>query len=119
MPGILLGLGALLLILVVLLMVVIESTIMQLMGWGDLRRSLRAALWMNIASSLVGIFFLLLIPGYGRWPLLISYGLTVIIERVVLGRYKPEARRENWMVAVVVNLGSYLVLILPSTLMAD
>jgi len=119
MSGLLLGLGVLLFILVVLLMVVIESTIMQLLGWGDFMDSIRAAIWMNLASSLVGVFFLLLIPSYGRWSLVIGYGLTVIIEGMVLGRFKPEDKRLNWIVSLTANMVSYLVLILPATLMAD
>ena len=112
-------LGLALLILVVLLIVVIESAVLQLMRWGDFKRSLSGALWMNAASSLVGLPFVLLVPRFGYPSLLIGWMLTVIIEALVLTRLKPEARRQNWVIAIIANIISYLIVILPSTMMAE
>lgn len=117
-PGLLIGLGFILFILVVLLIIVIESTVLQLMSWGDFRRSLTGAFWANSASALVGFVFLLFVPRFGRWPLILSWALTVLIEALVLIRLKPEAKSKNWLVSVVANLVSYLIVILPVT-MAD
>ena len=118
-PGLLLALGVALFILVILLIVVIESAVLQLMRWGDFKRSLMGSFWMNAASSLVVLIFTLLVPGFGHWPLLIGWALTVIIEALVLMRLKPGAKRQNWMVSAVANMASYLIVILPSTLMAE
>ena len=115
-PILLIGLGIALFILVVCLIIVIESAVLQLMGWGELRRSLVGAFWMNLASSLVGLVFLLLIPSFGRWPLLASWVLTVMIEALVLMRLKPGARRHNWLVSLIANLASYLIVIVPATM---
>jgi hypothetical protein len=118
-PALFLGLGLILFILVVLLIVVIESTVLQLLRWGELRNSLKGAFWMNLASSLVGLVFLIMVPGFGRWPLLIGWALSVVIEALVLMRLKPQAVRQNWLASVVANLASYLLLIVPATMMAE
>ncbi len=118
-PVLLLGLGLALFILVVLLIVVIESAVLQLLRWGEFRNSLKGAFWMNLASSLVGFVFLVMVPGFGRWPLLLGWALTVVIEALVLARLKPEAGRHNWLASAVANLVSYLVVILPATMMAE
>jgi hypothetical protein len=117
-PVLLVGLAVALFILVVLLIVVIESAVLQWMRWGELRRSLTASFWMNAASSLVGLVFLVLVPSFGRWLLIIGWALAVIIEALVLMRLKPGAVRQNWLVSTIANLVSYLVLILPATMMA-
>jgi len=118
-PGLIASLGIALFILVVLLITVIESTVLQLMRWGDFRQSLRGAFWMNAASSLVGLTFLLLIPRYGRGIIVIGWAITIVIEALVLRRLQPELKGRNWWVAGIANLASYLILIVPATVMAD
>jgi hypothetical protein len=112
-------LGLVLLILVVLLIVVIESVILQLLRWGNFKRSLSGALWMNAVSSFVGLPFVLLVPRFGYPSLLIGWTLTVVIEALVLTRLKPETKRQNWVISIIANITSYLILILPSTMMAE
>lgn len=117
-PGLLVGLGIVLFILIVLLITVIESTVLQLMRWGDFRQSLRGAFWMNAASSLVVLANLLLIPRFGRVMILIGWALTVSIEAFVMRHFQPELGGRNWWIAAVANLASYLILIVPATMMA-
>jgi len=118
-PILLLGLGLALFVLVVLLIVVIESAVLQFLRWGAFRSCLKGAFWMNLASSLIGLVFLLLVPGFGRWALLPGWALTVIIEALVLARLKPGSGRQNWLASIVANLVSYLLVIAPATLMAE
>ena len=118
-PGFLLALGLALLILVVLLIIVIESAVLQLLRWGAFKRSLIGSVWMNAASALVGLPFVLLVPQFGYLSLLVGWTLTVVIEAIVLTKLKPEAKRQNWTVAIIANIVSYLIVILPSTLMAE
>ena len=101
------------LVVLLLLIIVIESAALQFIGWGDLRRSLRGSLLMNLASMLVTFLFLALVPKLG-WPgLLIGWFVSVAIESLVLGRMKPEAGSRNWTAAFIANLASYVILILP------
>jgi hypothetical protein len=115
-PSLLLGLGLLLWLVLLCLIIIIESAVLQLMRWGDFKRSLAGAIWMNLASTLFGLIFTLLANELGGFSLLISWALSVVIEALVLMRHKPGERRHNWLVALVANLASYLILILPAYL---
>lgn len=114
-PGLLLSLGVILFILVVLLIIVIESTLLQLLRWGNFKSCLKGALWMNVASSLLGLVLILFIPQFGRWMLVAAWSLSVIIEALVLNRLKPESKRLNWIGSTLANTASYLIVIVPAT----
>jgi hypothetical protein len=116
-PGMVLGMLALTigaLFILFLLIVVIESTALQLLAWDTFRKCLRASFWMNLASTAVGFFFLTLIPKYGLPGLILALALSIVIEGLVLSRRKPGETRRNWLAAVVANLASYLLLIFPT-----
>ena len=117
-PSLLLGLGFTIAALAIMfaLIVIVESTVMQLMSWGALRHCLKDAFWMNLASTLIGFFFLALVPRFGYWGLLLAWAISVIIEALVLGRLNRQAGRKSWLVALVANLVSYLLLMLPTYL---
>ncbi len=101
-----------------LLIVVMESAVLQFMRWDTFRRSLRGAFLMNLASTLVGFFFIALLPEWGLLGVFIAWTLSVLIEGLVLVRLKREGGRHNWLVALVANLISYGILILPAYLFA-
>ena len=96
-----------------LLIIVIESAALQLIGWGDLRRSLRGSLFMNLASMLFTFLFLALVPRLG-WPgLLGGWLISIVAEGLVLRHMKPAGGRSNWIAAIIANLASYALLIMP------
>ena len=95
------------------LMVLIESVVLQLLGWGDLKSSIRASLLMNLASAVLGIPALGLAPIVGLWGLLVAWTLSVVIEALVLARMGPGDKRYHWITALLANLASFVVLILP------
>ena len=116
-PGVVIGMMALTigaLFILFLLIVVIESTALQLLAWDTFRKCVRASFWMNLASTAIGFFFLALIPQYGLPGLILALALSIAIEGLVLTRRKPGENRRNWMAAVVANLASYLLLIFPT-----
>jgi hypothetical protein len=115
-PSLLIGLGFTIVALIIMfcLIVIVESAVLQLMRWGAFRRSLSGSFWMNLASTLIGFIFLALVPTLGLLGLLIAWAASVGIEAVVLMRIKPGERRHNWIVSLVANLVSYLVLLLPT-----
>jgi hypothetical protein len=109
-------LTALAVAILVFLIALVEMVVLQLLHWGNTRQALRASLAMNLPSSLVGIFLLLLFPQPDIRNLLIAWFILVAIEGYVLTRLRPQALRYNWFTAVVANLASYLILILPAFL---
>jgi hypothetical protein len=106
------------LVIVFILIVLVESTALQLMGWGDLRRSLWGAVLMNLASLLLSIFFLAMAPKFGLPGIGVSWFLSTLIEWLVLQRLGPFPRGRSLLVSGVANVASYLILILPAYLMA-
>jgi hypothetical protein len=113
-----LALEAAMLVIVFALIVLIESTVMQLLGWGDRRRSVKGALLMNLLSVIVTLIFLGLAPRWGISGLLLSGLASVLLEWLVLQRLEPGRGRYNLLVALAANLASYLLLLLPAFLMA-
>lgn len=120
LPGLsMLGFGVVFFLILYCLIVVVETTALQLLGWGDLRASLKAAVIMNLVSSLAGFGLLMLIPALGLFGLLLAWAISVLIEWFVLHRLRPAERRQEITLAVVANLASYLILLLPAYLMAE
>lgn len=114
MASILLYLSTLL--IVFLLTVLIETVALQLLRWGAFKQSLQTALIMNLASILVWFLLLALVPRMGLFGLVISFLLSTTIEALVLTRMKRGETGYNVLVALVVNLSSYLILLLPAFL---
>ena len=118
-PGLILGQLALtagFLVLLFSLVVLVESVVLQVLRWGNFKRSLRGSFWMNLASTLVGFLILSLVPRLGFAGLLIAWVLSVLIEWAILARFQPGERRYTLSLAVSANLVTYLLLILPAYL---
>ena len=114
--AVMLAFGVAFFIILFMLIVLAETVALQLLRWGDFRRSLRAAFWMNLASTPVGLLFLWLTPALGLPGILIAWALSALIEWLVLVRLQPGEVRLNLIAAVIANLASYLLLIIPSYL---
>ena len=99
-----------------MLTVLIETVALQLLRWGAFKQSLQAALLMNLASVLVFFLMLALVPGMGLYGLVISFLLSATIDALVLARMKRDETGYNILVALVANLSSYLILLLPAFL---
>jgi uncharacterized membrane protein len=115
-PSLMLGalaltIGALALLLA--LIVVIESAVLQGMGWGSFKACLRASFWMNLASTLFGFLGLGIAPSLGVWGMFAAWALSIVIEALVLGRLNRQAGRRSWGMAFVANLVSYALILFP------
>jgi hypothetical protein len=120
-PGLIFGLltlGGLALLIIFVLIVFIETVVLQVMQWGGFKSSLKASFLMNLISTLFGLAALFLVT---RWPipgLLISWGLSILIEGLVLMKLDRTREKSVWRISAVANLASYLLLIFPAYLLS-
>lgn len=120
-PGLVAGLlvfGVVFVIILFLLILLVETIALQLLRWGDFKSSLKASFWMNLASTLIGLLFLWLVPALGWLGIFIAWALSVLIEWLVLMRLRRGENRRNLILATIANLASYLLLIVPSYLLS-
>ncbi|OGO60378.1 MAG: hypothetical protein A2032_02875 [Chloroflexi bacterium RBG_19FT_COMBO_49_13] len=113
-PYLLLVFGLLALFVVNLLLALVEGVILTLLSWNPFRTSMTVALFMNIASGIVNGILLILLQRTPFVWLPISFILSIIIEAFVLTYFKRDAFRQNIMSIFLVNLASYILLILPA-----
>jgi len=115
-PSLLISFGFTIVALIIMffLIVIIETAVLQLMRWGKFRASLKTSFWMNLGSTLVGFLFLAMVPQFGLLGLVFGWFASVLIEALVLMRFKPGERRHNWLVSLIANLASYMILLLPT-----
>ncbi len=107
------------LIVLLCLIVVIESAILQFLNWGDVRRSLRTSLQINLLTAPLLLVFLGLTPVLGVFSLWIAWGICTLVEGLLLARLvrSVDRRRDvlrGLVLALIANLASFLALILPS-----
>ena len=102
------------LLIIFLLTVLIETVVLQLTRWGNFKDSARGALIMNGASLIVWVIMVFTVQEIGLAGLLIAWLLSTLIEWGVLTRLRPGMTRYNLLVAVLANLASYLILLLPA-----
>jgi hypothetical protein len=95
----------------------IESLVLYFLKWEKFGRCLLASFLMNVTSTIFGgvLIALGVIGGSYIW-LAAAYILSVLIEGGILILMKRGAVRQNWTASVVVNLASYLFIILPFVL---
>ena len=117
---VLLAFGAILAIAFLIAAILLESLVLKLLKWNSYWRSLWASLLMNLASTLVGIpLTLLLINAEPVVYLPIAWGVSVIVEGGVLVLMKRDGGRQNWTAAIVANLASYALLVVPPMVLAS
>jgi hypothetical protein len=113
-PYLLLGFGCLALLVVNLLIALVEGVLLTLLAWNPFRQSMTVSMIMNILSGLVNAILLVLLQ---RTPLIwipISFVLSLIIEGFIMTHFKRDILRKNFLFALLVNLASYILLILPA-----
>jgi hypothetical protein len=118
-PGLVAGMlafGVAFVAILYLLITLVETVALQLLGWGDFKSCLKASVLMNLASTVLGLLFLWLVPALGWLGIFIAWALSALIEWLVLLRLQPGEKRLNLMSALIANLASYLLLIVPSYL---
>jgi hypothetical protein len=118
-PGLMLlslGMGVVALLLLTLLIALVEAVVFTLLKWNSFPRSLLAGVIVNLTSSLAGGVLLIFLQEIPLIWILIAFVLSVIIESVILIKIQPATGRRAWLISLIANLASYLLLILPAYL---
>lgn len=115
----LLALSIVIPVLLFVLIWLVEAVALQLMRWGDFKRSSKASFWMNLASTVLGLFFLQAVLVLSFQNILIAWALSVIIDVAVLMSLKRGKFRSNMIAAIVANLASLCLLIIPIALLIN
>jgi hypothetical protein len=107
-------LGILALIVVYLLVGLIEGVVLTLLSWGSSRASMTVSIIMNLSSGLINGVLLILLQHTPLLWLPISFVLSLLIEISIMTYFKRETPAKNSLYALVINLASYIILILPA-----
>ena len=116
-PGsvvLLIFLGFLALIVVNLLIALVEGVALTLINWNPFRQSMTVSAIMNLASGVINGVLLILLQHSPLLWLPLSFVISVFIEGFILTYFKRNALWQNFFLAVIINLFSYLILILPA-----
>ena len=113
-PYLLIVLGFLALLVVDLLVALAEGVFLTLLSFQPFRQSMSISFIMNIASGIVNGILLIILQRTPYIWLPISFVVGIVIESIVMTYFKRGALRQNTLFAVLVNLASYLILILPA-----
>jgi hypothetical protein len=107
-------LGFLALLVIDMIIALIEGVSLTLLKWYPFRTSLIVSLIMNIFSGIInGILLILLQQNPLIW-LPISFIISLLIETFVMTFFKRDALPNNSLYALIANLASYILLILPA-----
>jgi hypothetical protein len=106
--------GFLALLVVDVLIALIEGVTLTLLSWNPFRQSLFISLIMNLVSGIINGILLILLQHTPLIWLPISFALSLAIEWFVMTYFKRQAARQNGLYVVLVNLASYILLILPA-----
>ncbi len=110
--------GAAFMVVLLALIIILETSALQWLNWGDLRPCLALAVRLNLASIIPGGLALALVPATGWLGILLSYLLAVLIEGALLARRLPDRPARAWSSAALINLVSYAILIAPTYLVS-
>ncbi len=113
-PYILFIFGFLALVIIDLLIALVEGVVLTLLKWNHFRACLTVSLVMNVIAGIINGILLILLQHMPMIWLPISFVLSLLIDIFILTYFKREALRLNSLYALVVNLASYVLLILPA-----
>jgi hypothetical protein len=91
----------------------LESLVLWRLRWGGFKRALLAGFMMNIATTILGIGVVPFTLSLGLAGLLIDFALSILVEGGILMLFKRGVVCENWVAALVSNIASYILVILP------
>ncbi len=106
--------GFLALLVVNLLFALIEGVILTVLSWNPFRASLTVSFIMNITSGIINGILLILLQHTPFVWLPVSFILSLMIEGLIMTYFKRDALRQNSLFVLLVNLASYVLLILPA-----
>jgi hypothetical protein len=99
---------------------IVEGLAMFALKWGSAKRCLLDAVYMNLASTLLGLFAacgllsnMLHLDTQGSLLfILITWTISVVVEGAILALLKRHPPRQTWLTAMAVNTISYALLVL-------
>lgn len=107
-------LGILALVVVNLIIALLEGVILTVVNWNPFRASMMVSAIMNLASGIInGVLLILLQQSPLVW-LPVSFVISILIEWFFLSYFKRNAALRNLLLAFILNLLSYVILILPA-----
>jgi hypothetical protein len=107
-------LASLALMVVNLLLALVEGVILTMVKWNPFRASMMVSVIMNLASGIINGVLLILLQKTPLVWLPVSFVISVLIEGFFLAYFKRNATLRNFLLAFVLNLISYIILILPA-----
>lgn len=102
------------------LLFIIEGAALLALKWGSAKRCLLDAIYMNLASTLLGSFavcgLLFNTPQLDTRGtllfILITWAISVLVEGTILALLKRHPPRKTWLTALAANTISYALLVL-------
>jgi len=113
-PYLLLILGFLALLVVDLLLALVEGVTLTLLRWNPFRQSMTVSIIMNLASGFINGVLLILLQDNPLVWVPISFILSILVEYFVMSFFKRDTIRRNGLFTILINLASYVILILPA-----
>ena len=110
------SLGGVALCLITILVALVEGVVLTLFKWNTFPRSLLAAGIANLVSALVGGALLVFLQALPVLWMGVAFVLSILIEGAILLKIQLESGRRAWLVVLMANVASYLILILPAYL---
>ena len=102
-----------------LLISVIEAVVLFLLKWNKFGWCLLVSLLVNVISTIFGISSAM-VGSFGFFSnssiwlaVVIAFVLSVLIEGLLLMLVKRGETRQNWLVSLIANSTSYLLIIMP------
>jgi hypothetical protein len=107
-------LGCLALLVIDLLIALVQGVTLTLLKWYPFRTSLLVSIIMNIITGIInGILLILLQQVPFAW-LPVSFLISLLLDTFIMTYFKRDAMPKNFMYALIANVVSYLLLILPA-----
>jgi hypothetical protein len=113
-PYILFIFGFLALVIIDLLIALVEGVLLTLLKWNHFRACLTVSLLMNLIAGILNGILLILLQHVPLAWLPVSFIISLLIDIFILTYFKRDALRGNSLYALLVNLASYVLLILPA-----
>lgn len=113
-PFLLLILGFLAILVIYLLVALVQGVVLTLLNWNPFRPSMFVSVIMNLVSGAFNGILLILLQ---RSPIIwlpVSFIISLLVEWIILMYFKRDTLRQNILFAFIINLVSYLILILPA-----
>jgi hypothetical protein len=110
----LLVLGFLALLVVNLIIALFEGVTLTLLRWNHFRTCLYSSLIMNLVTGVINGALLILLQHSPFVWLPVSFIISILIDAFILMYFKRDALRQDTFYALLVNLVSYVLFILPA-----